>query len=335
MTMVLPVATAQSGGTIGFAVVSVQGTSVRYTLSLPAAALSAARAGEQTAGPRDEQAAEMLRSLVAQAIWVSADGHACHAGIGAAVPAPQATGTLVITAEFECPAPPRILSIRDDLVDTLGAEHRTLAHIEVAGGARSFTFTAAAREARVDLVTGVLAARPPNYLQLGLEGMLTGLAQLLMIVAVIAGAGNLRTALVAVGAFAAGCAAAAALSAAGALALSSAAAGALASAAVVAAAALNLFPLARIGPGVVASSVFGVLQGLALGQSLDAVPMLPGEQAGVLSQYALGVLLGSAAIALVALPLWLWLWRRWPGRARAAVSWPVLLAGLALGFGAL
>jgi hypothetical protein len=335
MAIPLTVATAYAAGTLGFAVVAVHGTNVRYTLSLPTAALSATRPGEQPASADDEPPPERLRSLVAREIWIAADGHACSPGIGRAVAAPQAPGTLVITAQFQCPAPPRILSIRDDLADALGADHRTLAQIEVAGGARSFTFTTLQREARVDLVSGVLAARPPSYLQLGLERMLTGLAQLLVIVAVIAGAGNLRTAIAAVSSFAAGCIATAALSVAGALPLASPAAGALAGAAVVAAAALNLFPIVAIGPGAVASGALGAMQGFDLGQALGAVPMLPGERAAALAQFALGLLLGSAVIALVTLPLWLWLWRRWAQRARAAVSWPVLLAGLALGFGAL
>ncbi len=333
---VLTAASASAGsGTIGFAVVAVHDTDVRYTLSLPTAVLSATRADQQPAKPGDEPASETLRSLVARGIWIAADGHACSAGIGRAVAAPQATDTLVITAAFHCPGPPRILSIRDDLADALGADHRTLTHIEAADGARSFTFTAAAREARVDLVSGVLAARPPSYLQLGLERMLAGPAQLLMIIAVVAGAGNLRAAVAAVIAFAVGCVATAALSAAGALPLTSAAAGALAAAAVVAAAALNLFPIARVGPGAIVSGALGALQGFDLGQALGAIPMLLGERADALSQYGLGLLMGSALIALVTLPLWLWLWRRWGERARGAVSWPVLLAGLALGFGTL
>jgi hypothetical protein len=156
------------GGAIGFAVIAVHGTNVRYTLSLPTAALPTTHAGRQPAGPDDEPAAETLRSLVAQGIWIAADGHACSAGIGRPVAAPQTSATLIITAEFHCPAPFRILSIRDDLADALGADYRTLAHIEVADGARSFTFSAAARETRVDLASGALAARPrPAICSLG------------------------------------------------------------------------------------------------------------------------------------------------------------------------
>ena len=333
MTAALPAASQESGNeSVGFAVVAIRGATVRYTLSLPGSVPRAPAVEGSTVQSRDDRDSQRLLALVERAITVAGDGQACAASGGRSAEPAQPVAGFAIALEYRCPAPPRVLSIRDDLFDTLGTGHRDLAHIELAEGTRAFTFTADTREMRVDLATGNVGAQPPSYLLLGIDRMLTGLAQLLLIVALVAGTDSARAALSAIVSFAAGYCVTLVLTATGLILLSPVVAALLAGAAAAAAAALNLFPLGALAPGATASGLLGALQGFSLAQPLSGTPMLPGERTAALLHFSLGLAAATVLIAIVAFPLWRWLWQRWARRARAGISWPILLAGLALCF---
>ena len=139
-------ARAHTGGTIGFATITADGASVRYSLalgvpSLPPELAERMRLTEAGATP-DYQP---LLTAVAQHVRISGDGRPCQAAPGQVTPPAGARANVLVALPFRCETPPRELSIRDDLVDVLGSDYHTLANIQWAGGSQQFVYLLAHR----------------------------------------------------------------------------------------------------------------------------------------------------------------------------------------------
>ena len=144
-------ADAHTGGTNGYAVVTVDGAHVRYQLTLWPAALPPPIAGQiQHARAGDAGSRGALIAIVRDKITLRADGRPCRAEGGRVVPAGQAE-SLTLAVDFDCGARLRELAIRDDLFDALGADYHTLARIDAGAASAQFAFTPETRETRVQV----------------------------------------------------------------------------------------------------------------------------------------------------------------------------------------
>jgi hypothetical protein len=88
--------------------------------------------------------------------------------------------------DFACPKGLRDLEVRDDIFDTLGADHHTLAKLEWPGGTQPFAFEPNAREARVVLGGATSTARQTrSFVLLGVEHILSGYDHLLFLLGLL------------------------------------------------------------------------------------------------------------------------------------------------------
>src|SRR5437870_12656099 len=172
-------ADAHTGGSTGYASVSVHRSTVRYSLTLPTAVLPSQLAEDLRLAQRGSvQARERLLDVLRQRIELRGNGTRCEPGPGAVdLPAPEATSVSMLV-DFACPTGLRSLEIRDDIFDVLGGDHHTLAKLEWSGGTRQFAFEPTDRQARFSL--GEATTRDAgSFVLLGVEHILTGWDHLL------------------------------------------------------------------------------------------------------------------------------------------------------------
>ncbi len=186
---------AHTGGTTGFATVTIAGQTVRYVLTIGIETLSA------DGGTRVANEYEALPALVAQHLGVTADGGACVALPGSVQPPSPERPNLVVTVHYACPAAVRVLMLRDDTFEVLGRDHHTLANVEWPGGREQLVFEADRREGRVVLThdeeTSSADRRPAEsngvfaFFRLGVEHILTGFDHILFLLALILRGGSI------------------------------------------------------------------------------------------------------------------------------------------------
>jgi len=172
---------AHTGGTTGYASISVERSAVRYTLVLPAAALPTemaenlrlARGGHANAGDR-------LLDVVRRVVTLSGDGRRCEPGRGFVQPAATDAPSVTLVVDFACPAGFQELTVRDDIFDELGNDHHTLTRVDWAGETRQFAFEQAARDARFRLAASP-ARETTSFVRLGIEHILGGWDHLLFL----------------------------------------------------------------------------------------------------------------------------------------------------------
>src|SRR5262245_40604108 len=164
---------AHTGGSTGYASVTVHRSTVRYSLTLPTTALPTQMAEDLRLTQRGSiQARERLLNVLRQNIGLRGDGSRCEPGPGAVEMAFEAT-TVSMLLDFACPLGPRSLTIRDDIFDVFGVDHHTLMKVEWSGGIRRFVLEPAAREA--GLTVGAGATRGMStFLTLGIHHILSG-----------------------------------------------------------------------------------------------------------------------------------------------------------------
>lgn len=196
-------AAAHTGGTTGFAKVTVEGETVRYSLTLDVEAASKARNGPLAA---DHDA---LAGIVARHIRISADGTPCAALPGTVQPAQPGRPIVVVVVHYACAGPVGALTLRDGLSAVFGRDHHTLANIEGPGGTEQFLLDPDRSEVRVVIggPTAGEAAAPPagegayGFFRLGIEHILTGFDHILFLFALILRGGRIGSLLGIVTAF--------------------------------------------------------------------------------------------------------------------------------------
>ena len=189
-------AAAHGGGTTGFARITIDGQTIRYSLTL------------------DLEAAAKIEDagVVSRHVEISADGTACAALPGSVQPPSPGRSTVVIVIHYACAAPVRSLTVRDSLAAVLGRDHHTLASIEWPGGTEQVLLDPDRPEARIavaDRPTGESAEHATvdgtlGFLALGIEHILTGFDHILFIVALVLGGGRIGSLLGIVTAFTVG-----------------------------------------------------------------------------------------------------------------------------------
>jgi hypothetical protein len=176
-------AAAHTGGTTGYASIAVEGSTVRYSLTLWPDAVPAVTEALRQARAGDVASRDRLLGVIRDKVALTAQDRRCQPGPGL-LPAPDpAAESITLVVEFACAEVVRDLLIRDDLFDVLGSDHHTLARIETPAGTTPFAFGTEARETRVrlDAPAGGLA----SFVWLGIEHILTGWDHLLFLLALL------------------------------------------------------------------------------------------------------------------------------------------------------
>jgi len=180
-------AVAHTGGSNGYATITLDRAGIRYSLTLwpatmpPAVAEQIRRAGAGHAASRDQ-----LLGFLRDKVTLVAQGRRCQAGPGSVRPGPPPTESLTLVVDFTCGGDLRDVLIRDDLFDVLGGDYHTLARIDAPGQSTQFAFTPETRETRVRLDAASAGGRGwASFLLLGVEHILTGWDHLLFLLGLL------------------------------------------------------------------------------------------------------------------------------------------------------
>jgi hydrogenase/urease accessory protein HupE len=329
LTLLCAPAAAHTGGTTGFAKVTVHGQTVRYSLSLTADTLSAGGLAAAT----DYDA---LASLVARKVAIAADGHACEPVPGSVTPPTPDRNTAVIIVHYACAAPVGELAVRDDLFDALGAEYHTLASFERQGGTEQFIFQPDRREARMRMAdpapSGSAVSGSLAFIGLGIEHILLGFDHVLFVVALILRGGRFLALIGIVTAFTIAHSVTLALSVLDLVTLPARFVEPVIALSIAYVALENLLPGDRpVSRRWLVSFLFGLVHGFGFAGALAELELPKQGLLASLLGFNLGVELGQALVIALLLPPLLWLQRfPWQRRAVTAASVLLLLAGLSL-----
>jgi HupE / UreJ protein len=180
-------AAAHSGGTNGYATVTIDRRNVHYSLTLWPAALPATVASSlEAARAGDIASRDQMLGVIRSKVTMTAQSHRCEPGRGSLAP-PTSKDSVTLVVDFTCGADVRDLLIRDDLFDVLGMDYHTLARIDALGQTMQFAFTPETRETRVTAnVRGTL-----SFVLLGVEHILSGYDHLLFLFGLLLRGGGL------------------------------------------------------------------------------------------------------------------------------------------------
>jgi hypothetical protein len=325
-------ALAHQGGTTGIASISVDDSSIRYSLTLPDVPMPSPLAEQMGFGqPGVTPDYQPLARAIAEKIRFTNDGAACVAAPGQII-APSATAVTVTTiVDFVCPGKIRELGIHDDLFDVTGPDLHTLARIEWPGGIRQFVFAAEARDTTVSVGAGSEAAsRVGNSFTLGLTYILNGYDHLLFLLVLILRGGSWVRLLGIIAAFTAAHSATLALTALGVVTLPDRLIGAAIAVSIAYVAAQNLLPKHAVARRWTVSIAFGLVHGFAFGQGLREIGLGENPAASLLN-FNLGIEAGQAVVLLLIVPLLVLMrGKPWERKLVATISAIVLAVGLFL-----
>ena len=180
-------AAAHTGGTNGYATVTIDRRDVHYSLTLWPAALPATVASSlEAARAGDIASRDQMLGVIRSKVTVTAQSRRCEPGQGSLAP-PTSKESVTLVVDFTCGADVRDLLIRDDLFDVLGSDYHTLARIDALGQTMQFAFTPETRETRVTAnVRGTL-----SFVLLGVEHILSGYDHLLFLFGLLLRGGGL------------------------------------------------------------------------------------------------------------------------------------------------
>jgi hydrogenase/urease accessory protein HupE len=326
-------ASAHTGGSTGFATIVVSGNAVRYSLTLSPAGLRApvvamvqrARAGGSDAG--DE-----LVALLREKISLTAGGTRCAPAGGQLLPPSPDVESVTMFVDFACPRDAHLLVIRDDVFDTLGSDHHTLARIDVTGRIHQFAFEATIRETTVTVgeVTGASRGMA-SFLLLGVHHILSGWDHLLFLLALMLRGGSLLALLKIVTAFTLAHSVTLGMAVLGLVTVPERLVESVIAASIAYVALENLLLRGAPSRRWLVSFGFGLVHGFGFAAALDPLELPRAGLAMALLTFNLGVEVGQAAVILVALPVLLWSRRRaWePGLVRVA-SAALVVVGVAV-----
>ncbi|MGD9885159.1 MAG: HupE/UreJ family protein [Reyranella sp.] len=204
---------AHTGGTTGFARLTVEGQTVRYSLTLDLE--TAAKARDPAAGTSPAPRAvgyDALPGIVTRHVEISADGKVCAPLPDAVQPPPPGRSIVVIVIHYACAGTIHTLTTRDTLAAVFGRDHHSLTSIEWSGRTELVLLDSDRTEAHVTIDNGPAGAPAANptgegalgFFLLGIEHILAGFDHVLFIVALILGGGRIASLLGIITAFTVG-----------------------------------------------------------------------------------------------------------------------------------
>jgi hypothetical protein len=324
---------AHPGGSHGYAVLAVDGDSVRYSLTLWPATLPPAvaeeirrtRAGDTASGRR-------LLDTVRDRVTLTAHGQRCQPGPGSVPPSAAAAESLTLVVDYACGGNGRELRIRDDLVDVFGADYHTLARIEAPGRTSQFVFSAETPETRVGPEPSPGAGDGfPSFVLLGIEHILIGWDHLLFLLVLLLGGGGWLALAKIITAFTIAHSVTLALAALDVVALPSRLVEAVIALSIAYVAAENLLPRRTAAPRWVVSFAFGLVHGFGFSSVLRELGLPTHGLLLSLLGFNLGVEAGQGLVVAAVLPVLAILrTTRWERRVVWSSSSAILLVGVAL-----
>ena len=323
---------SHTGGSTGHAGITVDGTSIRYRLTLwpstmaPAMAEELRRAREGSVPARDR-----LLGVIRDKVTLAAQGARCAAGRGSLAPPAPGVESVTLVVEFTCAGAVRELLIRDDLFDAFGEDHHTIGRIDAPGSTMPFAFVPDTREVRLTLGGSGAGLGLASFVALGIEHILTGWDHLLFLLALLLHGGGLLAVVKIVTAFTVAHSVTLSLSALDVVVLPARVVEAVIALSLAAVAAENLFAPPTVTRRWMVSFCFGLVHGFGFSSALRELG-LP-TQGLLLSLFGFnaGVELGQALVAAVALPALVLLRRTsWEKRMIWGASMAILVIGLAL-----
>jgi len=326
----VPVA-AHTGGTTGFASVTVHHSTVRYSVTLPTAALTSEMAEDRRLDQRGSvQARERLLDVLRRAIRLRGDGIRCEPGPGAVEPSTFDAQSFTMLVDFACPAALRELEIRDDIFDVLGPNHHTLTKVEWAGGTRQFAFEPSAREGRFS-VGGSPTRETASFVLLGIEHILSGWDHLLFLLGLLLRGGGWLALVKIITAFTLAHSVTLALAVLNVVVLPARLVEAVIALSIAFVAAENLFLTPVVSRRWLVSFCFGLVHGFGFSSALRELGLPTHGLLLSLFGFNAGVEVGQAIVVAVALPaLALVRHTRWERRMIWSSSLAILLLGVVL-----
>jgi hydrogenase/urease accessory protein HupE len=334
LLVIAAMASAHTGGSTGFASLTVRENSIRYRVglypkTLPAAiteVLLAAQTG-------DEDARERLFSLYRERLTIVADGTRCAAGQAQILPPDAEPDRVMVVVDFACAGHIHQLALRDDTFDVLGADHHTLVRIDAGGEVHQLALEPTNREGRVTITTQGAASRGgTSFFLLGMHHILSGWDHLLFLLALLLRGGTILTLLKIVTAFTVAHSVTLALAIFDVVTLPSRLVESVIALSIAFVAAENLFPRRAFSARWAVSFCFGLVHGFGFSAALRELGLPSSGQATSLLAFNLGVEAGQAMVIAAVMPLLLLLFRRarWASLLTRACSLTILVIGLAL-----
>jgi HupE / UreJ protein len=324
-------AAAHTGGTTGYAVITVGRDGVRYSLTLWPAALPPSVAEPlQRARAGDAPSRDHLLGVIRDKVTLRAQGRRCEAGPGALAPltSPESS-TLVV--DFACGGEVRDLTIRDDLFDVFGNDYHTLARIDAPGHTTQFAFSPETRQTRVAVGSTADRRGLGSFVLLGVEHILSGYDHLLFLFGLLLRGGGWLGLAKIITAFTLAHSITLGLAALDVVTLPDRLVEAVIALSIAAVAAENLVRHPVVPRRWLVSFVFGLVHGFGFSSALRELD-LPGHEL-LLSLFGFnaGVELGQAMVVAAALPgLALVRNTRWEPRMVWSSSLAILLVGIVL-----
>jgi len=318
-------------GNTGYAVITISRSTVRYRLTLPAAALPPELAEAlRLAQSGLPQSTDQLLDLVRRHIVLRADDTRCEPGPGQLLPQAPDARSIGVQVDFACGAPVRRLAITDNLFDVLGQDYHTLAKVESAEGAHQLAFEPTARDARVVLEEpGSGRARGASFFRLGVEHILTGYDHLLFLAALLLRGGRFWSLLKIVTAFTIAHSVTLALAVLGVVAVPERLVESAIALSIVWVALENLARAKAPSRRWLVSFAFGLVHGFGFASALRPLSLPAARLAWALFGFNLGVEAGQAMVVLLLLPVLVWMHGKpWEHGAVRAASLAVAAVGL-------
>jgi HupE/UreJ protein len=324
-------AQAHTGGSTGYASVSVHRSTVRYTLTLPTAVLPSQMAEDLRLTQRgNTQARERLLDVLRQRIGLRGDGTRCEPGPGAVdLPVSEATSVSMMV-DFACPAGLQSLEIRDNIFEVLGVDHHTLMKVEWSGGTRQFVLEPAAREAGV-AVNDAATRGVGTFLTLGIHHILSGYDHLLFLLGLLLSGGSLFALAKIITAFTVAHSVTLSLAVTDVITVPDRLVEAVIALSIAFVAAENLAPRPAVSRRWIVSFVFGLVHGFGFSSALRELGLSREGLALSLVGFNVGVEAGQALVIAILLPGLMLLRRsQWETRAVIASSIAILTTGVVL-----
>ena len=324
---------AHTGGTTGYASVTVSRGTVRYRVTLPASALpsdlaDALRRAQAGSRPARDTLLDVLRTR----ITLRSGATRCEPGPGEVLPSTFDAPTFTMQVDFACGAAVRDLAVRDDVFDVLGKDHHTLARIEARGNTQQFAFTPDNREARFVVGDrGGSARETVSFLALGIEHILTGYDHLLFLLGLLLTGGRLLSLAKIITAFTIAHSVTLSLAVLDVVSLPDRLIEAVIALSIAYVAAENLVDSPTVSRRWLVSFGFGLVHGFGFSSALRELGLPARGLLLSLFGFNLGVEVGQALVVAISLPLLLLLRRtQWEKRAVLTSSLLIFLIGVAL-----
>lgn len=324
---------AHTGGSTGYASITISRSTVRYSVVLPTPTLppdlgEALRLAQAGSERHREKLLDMLRTQIV----LHAGATRCEPGPGQLPRSASDTTMLTLQVDFACGSAVRELVVQDNIFDVLGPDHHTLAKIEGPSGTQEFAFAPDRRQARFTVGDGDgSSGATASFFMLGVHHILSGYDHLLFLLALLLPGGGLLSLAKIITAFTIAHSVTLSLAVLQVVSLPDRLIEAVIALSIAFVAAENLFLSRTISRRWLVSLCFGLVHGFGFSSALRELGLPAHGLLLSLFGFNLGVEVGQALVVAACLPLLLLLHRtRWEPRAVFTSSLAILLVGLVL-----